>query len=175
MSDTCFYRILVAIETDATRFHGPNATRPSVLDQSDAEQLLAHVSADLKTLLPEIGACSLITGGALFDQTQVLQPDYPVFQALEDISIDKRADRFRPGLVSVGAEDGQMPVSALQPDKDIPPGLLQLLPVVVHGPRELVTGLGQAMEYRFLEEGQLSAHSAAWLQTAFAVTKPPSL
>jgi hypothetical protein len=69
----------------------------------------------------------------------------------------------------VGATDGNLPVSDLQPDADIPPSLLQLLPVVVHGPAELVEELGQAMEYRFLEEGQLSAHSAAWLQTAFDI------
>ena len=29
--------------------------------------------------------------------------------------------------------------------------------------------LGQAMEYRFLEEGQVSAHTAAWLERAFDV------
>ena len=170
MSDTSFYRILVAIETDATRFYGPNATRPAVLDQADSEQLLAHAAADLKSLLPEIGSCSLITSGALFDQTQILQPGYPVFRALESVSIDNREERFRPGLVSVGAEDGRMPVTALQPNPDIPPGLLQLLPLAVHGPATLVSELGQAMEYRFLEEGQLSAHSASWLQTAFGIS-----
>lgn len=170
VNDTAFYRILVAIETDATRFHGPDAIRPAVLGKADSEQLLAHLAADLSALLPEISSCSLIAAGALLDQTQVLRPLYPVFQALENVSIDHRADRFKPGLVSVGASDGHMPVAALQPDPGIPPGLLLLLPVVVHGPAGLVQTLGQDMEYRFLEEGQLSAHSAAWLQSAFGVT-----
>jgi hypothetical protein len=48
--------------------------------------------------------------------------------------------------------------------------LLQLLPVVVHGPAPLVEQLGQAMEYRLLEQGQLSPHAASWLQTAFRVS-----
>ena len=170
MGSTDFYRILVAIETDATRYYGPDAIRPAVLEKSDAEQLLAHVAADLKGLLPEISSCSLIAAGALFDQTQVLRPGYPVFQALEEVSIDNRQDRFKPGLISVGASGGRMPVAALQPEPEIPPGLLQLMPLSVHGPAEQVAALGQAMEYRFLEEGQLSAHSAAWLQTAFGVT-----
>lgn len=167
--DTAFYRALVAIETDATRYHGANASRPGTLGNSDAEQLLAHLAADLKSLLPEISNCSLIAAGALFDQTQILRPGFPVFSALEAVSTSSKPDRFKPGLVSIGSRDGKMPVETLQPLDDIPLGLLQLLPVAIHGPAELVAELGQAMEYRFLEEGQISAHSAAWLQTAFDI------
>ena len=143
--DTCFYRILVAIETDATRFYGANATRPNVLGASDSEQLLAHVAADLKALLPEISGCSLIVAGALFDQTQVLRPSYPVFTALESTSTSDNPDKFKPGLVSIAAQNGRMPDEDLQPLENIPLGLLQLLPVVVHGPAVLVSELGKLM------------------------------
>lgn len=168
--ETGFYRALVAIETDATRYYGASASRPGTLGTTDAEQLLAHLAADLKSLLPEISNCSLIAAGALFDQTQILRPGFPVFAALESVSTSRKADRFKPGLVSIGSSDGKMPVEDLQPLEDIPLGLLQLLPVTIHGPADLVEELGQAMEYRFLEEGQLSAHSAAWLETAFTVS-----
>ena len=169
MKETGFYRILAAIETDATRYYGPDAVRPAVLEKAEAEQMLAHVAADLTALLPDISSCSLITAGALFDQTQLLRPDFPAFEALEEVSLKNDAERFRPGLVSIGASEGQMPVTAMQPDAAIPPGLLQLLPIVVHGPAKTVEQLGQAMEYRFLEEGQLSAHTANWLQSAFDI------
>jgi hypothetical protein len=162
-----FYRALVAIETDATRYHGANATRPGLLGVTDAEQMLAHIAADIQNLLPEISNCSLIAAGALFDQTQILSPAYPVFSALEAVPA---SGGFKPGLVSIGAENGKMPVADLQPRTDIPLGLLQLLPLVIHGPSSLVEELGQAMEYRFMEEGQLSAHSAAWLETAFDIS-----
>jgi hypothetical protein len=167
---TGFYRILIAIETDATRFYGANASRPHLLTQNDSEQMLAHISSDLKSLLPEISRCSLIAVGALFDQTQVLRPSYPVFRALEAVSTNDKQVVFKPGLVSVGARDGEMPSPDLQPLLDIPLGLLQLLPVVIQGPKDLVNELGQAMEYRFMEEGQLSAHSSAWLETAFGIS-----
>ncbi len=78
--DTGFYRALIAIETDATRFYGANASRPKLLGTTDSEQLLSHIAADLKALLPDISNCSLIAAGALFDQTQVLRPSYPVFE-----------------------------------------------------------------------------------------------
>jgi hypothetical protein len=168
--DTSFYRILVAIETDATRFYGANATRPGVLGASDSEQLLAHVAADLKALFPEVSNCSLIVAGALFDQTQVLRPSYPVFRGLESASTGNQVDRFEPRLVSIAAQNGMMPNDDLQPLPDIPLGLLQLLPVIVQGPASLVSELGELMEYRFLEEGQISAHSAAWMETAFSVS-----
>ena len=168
--DTRFYRILVAIETDATRFYGANATRPEVLGASDSEQLLAHVAADLKALFPDISNCSLIVAGALYDQTQVLRPSYPAFSALESASTGSEADRFEPRLVSIAAKNGTMPYDELQPLPDIPLGLLQLLPVVIQGPENLVSELGELMEYRFLEEGQISAHSAAWMETAFSVS-----
>ncbi|MBT8048532.1 MAG: hypothetical protein HKN57_07805 [Xanthomonadales bacterium] len=164
-----FYRILVAIETDATRFYGPNASRPALLGATDSEQMLSHLSADLKALLPDISNCSLIAAGALFDQTQILRPSYPVFAALEAVSTSNDPEDFKPGLVSIGARDGKMPRADLQPLQDIPLGLLQLLPVVIHGPADLTAELGQAMEYRFMEEGQVSAHSAAWLEAAFGI------
>ena len=167
---TSFYRVLVAIETDATRFYGANAIRPGMLGPSDSEQLLAHLAADLKALFPEIANCSLIAAGALFDQTQVLRPSYPVFNALESASTSNRIDRFEPRLVSIAERNGLMPNKDLQPLSDIPLGLLQLLPVVVQGPADLVSELGQLMEFRFLEEGQISAHSAAWMESAFSIS-----
>jgi len=167
---TGVFRILAAVETDATRFYGVNASRPALLGASDSEQMLSHMASDLKSLFPEISRCNLIAPGALYDQTQILRPSYPVFRALESFSVKENPGGFKPGLISIGAQNGEMPSVDLQPGIDIPLGLLQLLPMVIEGPAELVAELGQAMEYRFLEEGQLSAHSAAWLETAFGVS-----
>jgi len=165
-----FHRILVAVETDATRYYGANASRPALLGPTDAEQLLAHLAADLQALLPEVSQCSLVAAGALYDQTQILRPGFPVFAALEAAAEQAGGEPFKPGLIGIGARDGRMPASDLEPFADIPLGLLQLLPVVIQGPPEPVKQLADMTEYRFLEEGQLSAHSAAWLQSAFGVS-----
>jgi len=170
MTELQYQRIVVAVETDATRYYGANASRPALLGASDAEQMLAHLAADLQTLLPEINQCRLVAAGALYDQTQILRPGYPVFAALESAAAQAGGDPFKPGLISIGARDGHMPASDLQPFSDIPLGLLQLLPVIIQGPRLRVEQLAALTEYRFLEEGQLSAHSAAWLQSAFGVS-----
>jgi hypothetical protein len=168
--DSQSYRILVAVETDAARYYGAQASRPAVLAPADAEQMLAHLAADLQSLLPAVRHCSLVAAGALFDQTQILRPAYPVYAALEAATGRGGAHAKGPALVSIGARDGRMPDTDLQPLADMPLGPLQILPIVVQGPREYMADLAEAMEYRFLEKGQLSAHSANWLQSAFDVT-----
>lgn len=162
------YPLLVAIETDATRYYGASASRPRLLSRAEADQLLAHMSADLAALLPGSSRCSLTAAGALFDQTQVLRPAYPVFTCLKS-ALQESSKGNGPRLLSIGAKDGLMPVPELQPEADIPLGLLQLLPLVLAGPAEDVAALGLEMEHCFLERGQLSPQSAQWLESAFAI------
>jgi len=163
--------ILVGIETDPTRYHGENASRPALLDRVAAEQVLAHVATDLGGMFPAINRCSLSMAGALFDQTQVLRPQLPVYAALKTLqqSANPGSD-FQPRMLSIGASGDEMPMQELQPFENIPLGLLQILPVLVSGPAELVDELAAEMEHRFLEQGQLSAHSAKGLESHFQVS-----
>ena len=133
-------RFLLAIETDATRYHGEHAARPRILADSDMPQLLAHLAADLEGLLPATRHCNIACGAALFDQTQVLRPGYPAFN---DFS--------------------------MQPEPEIPLGLLQLLPMTLDASEEILAPLALEMEHRFLEAGQVSAHTAKWLESAFEI------
>ncbi len=168
------YYILVAVETDSTLYHGENAVRPGTLGRSDAEQMLAHVAADLGSMIHGISQCSLVSVGALFDQTQLLRPGFPAFSALNELLTARHSDADHgaetPRLVSLGAENGSLPAGPLMPDPKIPIGPLQLLPILVRGPIERVAALGEDMEQRFMETGQLSAHSAGWLESAFGVS-----
>lgn len=168
MPESSSYQLLVAIETDATRYHGAKATRPGLLSKSDADQLLAHMSADLAALIPGISRCSMASAGALFDQTQLLRPAYPAFASLEKILLDSSRGQG-PRLVSIGADNGVMPTRELQPEPEIPLGILQVLPIVISGPADITAALGQEMEHIFLERGQLSPQSAKWLESAFDI------
>jgi len=162
---------LVGIETDPTRYHGENPGRPALLDKAAAEQVLAHVAVDLTAMLPAISRCAVTMAGALFDLTQILRPHYPVFGGLQELqqSSDPGSD-FQPRLLSIGADQGQMPVQELQPNETIPLGLLQILPLLVSGPTKLVDELAVEMEHRFFDQGQLSAHSAKGLESQFQVS-----
>ena len=163
--------ILVGIETDPTRYHGEHASRPSLLERAGAEQILAHVAADLTAMFPAVNRCTLSMAGALYDQTQILRPHLPVYAALETLqqSGNPGAD-FQARLLSIGASAGQMPLQELQPFENIPLGLLQILPLLITGPAENVDKLAEEMEHRFLEQGQASAHFAKALETLFKIS-----
>lgn len=163
------FPIVVAIESDATQFHGEHPRRPRLLDRSGAEQLLAHLSSDLAELLPAVAQCRLAMPGALFDQTQLLRPRLPVFAALESATEASVGDRFTPQLLSIGAQDGRMPSTDLQPESGIDPSTLQLLPLLVSADAAADGGWSDDMEHLFLERGQLSALSAQALQTGFGI------
>jgi hypothetical protein len=171
MTSILHRQILVGIETDPTRYHGEHASRPALLGKTAAEQVLAHISADLTAMFPAVNRCSLTMAGALFDQTQVLRPQLPVFSALETLQqASNPGSDFQARLLSIGASEGHMPLQDLQPFENIPLGLLQILPLLISGPAEEVTGLAAEMEHRFLESGQLSAHSAKALESQFQIS-----
>jgi hypothetical protein len=162
---------LVGVETDPTRYHGENPGRPALLDKAAAEQVLAHIATDLAALLPAIANCSISMAGALFDQTQILRPQFPVFAALKNLQQSSNpGSDFQSRLLSIGANAGQMPVGELQPIENIPLGLLQILPLLISGPAELIDTLAADMEHLFLDQGQLSAHTAKGLESHFRVS-----
>ena len=170
MTALSHYEVLVGMETDATIYHGQGAHNPRPLDKAGAEQLAAHLGADLAALIPEISKCTVTVAAGLYDQTQVLRPGFPMFSALGDFAESSgQADGFRPKLLSIGASGGQMPDPSLQPDPDIPASVLQLAPLLISGEESLVKELGNSMEHLFLEQGQLSPNTSMWLQQAFDI------
>ena len=162
--------LLVAVETDPLRYHGERPLRPTPCSAADAEQLLAHVAADLSKLFPAIHGLGLSGTGALYDQAQVLRPGWPLFAAMSDVARRrwKKAGEAT-GLLSIGTADGHLPREELVPDPALPPGMLQLLPLQLHGDPDQLAQLGEAMEHRFMEEGQLSPLSARAIEHAFGV------
>jgi len=95
------FAILVAIESDATRYRGDHAQRPRLLDASGAQQVLAHLASDLHALFPRHQHFTLSMPGALFDQTQVLRPGWPLFEALDALA--QASPAAGPSLLGIGA------------------------------------------------------------------------
>ena len=171
MASITHCQILVGIETDPTRYHGEHPQRPALLDRVAAEQVLAHVAADLTSLFPSINRCTLSMAGALYDQTQILRPGLPVYTALETLQQSSNpGEEFLPRVLSIGASNGQMPMESLQPYEEIPLGILQILPVLLTGPADLISELSEQMEHLFFEKGHMSAHSAKGLESHFKVS-----
>jgi hypothetical protein len=162
---TNYARILVTLETDPTRYHGEGARTPALPGRAACEQVLAHLVTDLERIFPDIRDFSIALGGSLYDQTQILRPRFPVFTALERALESPGATATLAVPVAASGDA----VGAEPPDPGIQPGLLQNLPLVVAGHGEKLDVLAEAMEHRFLEQGQLSAHSAKALEAHFGV------
>jgi hypothetical protein len=170
MSGISYTRILVAVETNTGRWHGEHPARPHLLEKTGAEQMLTHLSTDLAGLFPEVKSCALCMAGALYDQTQLLRPRYPVFAALEALlAASYKGREFQSRLLSLGASSGQMPEADLQPSAHSPLGILLTLPLVIGGPEDRIGLLSEAVEHQFIEAGQLSAHSARGLEAQFGI------
>ena len=170
MSELSHYPCLLAIETDATSFHGAGARLPKLPDKTAAEQLIAHIAADLEGLLPGIRGTTLSTCAAVYDQTQVLRPGYPLFDALQQLlEASYQGQSFQPRLTSFAAADGRMPHIGLQPAADIPLSMLVLIPALVSGEPDAISSLAYVMESRFMEHGQVSAGHAQWLAATFDI------
>jgi hypothetical protein len=163
------FPILVAIETDTERSAGKTGAGDTMLGQGDAEQMLAHLAADLGSLIKDIRHCHLAAAGVLFDQCQILRPGTPVFTALSDVPPRSAGKGTTPALTAIGSKDGVMSDPSLHPDQQIPRSPLRLLPILVSGSEEVMAHLSEEMEHRFLAEGQVSAHTASWLEAAFGI------
>ena len=171
MSSSRELPFLVAVETDPLRYHGEHPLQPAPLEASEAEQLLAHVAADLGRLFPAAQRFGLCGVGALYDQAQVLRPGWPLFRAMRDVARRRwKRQGDRTGLLSIGAADGHLPREELTPDPALPPGMLQLIALQLHGPAQELAALEDDMEHRFMEEGQLSPLTARAIERAFGVT-----
>ena len=161
--------LLVTIESDPSRYRGERPDEPRVLSKSAAEQLLAHLATDLANVFPEIEPCDLAMASSLFDQTQVLRPGYPIFAALSERIEHSRTSDSKRLRVAVDPKDESHPEPRLESDPSTPPAILQILPLCVEGPAEVMAVLEDDMEHRFLEQGQLSAHSAKSITAQFGI------
>jgi hypothetical protein len=63
-----------------------------------------------------------------------------------------------------------MPLQELQPLENIPAALLQLLPLLISGPGELVNGLSGKFKNHFPKAGKLPAQTARSLESQFQVS-----
>ncbi len=169
MVSTRHRHILLGLETDPTLYHGENAHRPALLDSGQAARVLAHIATDLAVFLPSSNRCTLSMAGALFDQAQVLRPRLPVFGALESLWQDAFERQTQDHYLAFGAEDQKMPRAELQPERDIVPGSLQLLPLLLSCPADDDAVEATDIDQLFAEHGQISRSTVNSLETHFQV------
>jgi hypothetical protein len=102
---------VVAVEVDLVK-DGGGRVEWQPLDREGARRIGEAIAPDLARLLPGVEALGLTLAGALYDQTQLLAPGWPVFDELAELYLESLGGTpFKPRLLSFGCADGAMPRS----------------------------------------------------------------
>ena len=89
---------VVAIEVDLAKDGGGRAEWQT-LDREGARRIGEAIAPDLARLLPGVEALGLTLAGALYDQTQLLAPGWPVFDELAELYLESLGGTpFKPPL-----------------------------------------------------------------------------
>lgn len=168
-SELRHYAGLLAIELDPQHID-PMGTPPAPLSVAAATALAGHLAKDLSPILGGIEHLGLILPGALYDQTEILRPGFPLFEALADLYRGSaRGSTFTPHLIALGADRGFFPVAAINPLRRPGSGPLLLLPFCFVGPADDIARLARVMEDSLLQNGQVSAATGEMVRQTFGL------
>ncbi len=160
---------VLALELDPNHAD-PAGVPPAPLDVIAATALAGHLAKDLDRILGGISHLGLILSGALYDQTEILQPGFPLVGALAELYRgSSRAAVFTPQLMALGTDRGFFPVAAINPLRRPGSGPLLLLPFCFVGHSHDIAGLARVMEDILLQSGEVSQATREAVQQVFGV------
>lgn len=164
------YAGLLAIELDPQQ---PDFTSvpPAPLNVAAATALARHLAKDLDRVLEGVSHLGLILPGALYDQTEVLRPGFPLTGVLARLYENSSCNQsFTPQLIALGTDHGSFPITAINPLRRPGSGPLLLLPFCFIGSSDAIGRLACVMEDTLLQSGDVSAATREAVQHAFGLT-----
>lgn len=165
--DFCSGLLCIELDSQSPQF---TAQAPALLTRDAANQLAGVVADDLQRLIEDgIAPAGLVLAGALYDQTDIFRPGFPLLTALADLM--RRAPRHNglpPPRLALGVSGERFPIAALNPQAQSTFGPLALLPFCLVGPGEVMDRLFVEMENN-LAQGEVSAATRAAVETLFNV------
>ncbi len=168
-SELRHYPGLLLIELDPHHAN-PTGIPPEPLTVAATSALAGHLAKDLEQILGGINHLGLILPGALYDQTEILQPGLPLLPALADVYGGSLQDGFVPQLIALGADEGLLPLAAINPQRRPGSGPLLLLPFCFIGSPDEISRLARRMEDNLLQNGEASPATREAVQQAFGLT-----
>jgi hypothetical protein len=174
----------VSVSPHSTAVHGPRShvtaliaveceipgTPPrTTLGRRTADVLADAVAHDLAIQVSEIRALDFVFVGALYDQAQLLRPGWPLHAALAEALDRLPRDPQASHVVSLGSHEGRLPLSALEPERDLLGSPMLVMPWLLAGPGEVIGAVGQRLERELLDHGLISAELALALGEAFGM------
>ena len=161
---------VLALELDF-QHADPAGVPPAPLDVAAATALAGHIAKDLDRILGGIQHVGLILPGALYDQTEILRPGFPLSGALAELyGGGSRSPLFTPQLIALGTDRGFFPIAAINPMRRPGSGPLLVLPFCFVGQADDIAGLARVMEDILLQSGEVSQATREAVQQRFGLT-----
>ncbi len=139
-----------------------------VLDRRHAERLVGELAADLAGHVPAVRALDFVAVGALYDQAQLLRPQWPLHAALAE-ALDRLPEAGGARVIALGAHEGRMPSAALEPEEALLGSPMLVVPCLLAGRPERAAEVGHQLETELLDRGLAGASLALALGDAFGV------
>lgn len=148
---------------------GPGVPAHPVLDRDEAERLVGMLAFDLARHAGAAAQLDLVAVGALYDQAQLLRPRWPLHAALAD-ALERLPPAQGTGrVIALGAHQGQLPSSMLEPDAGLYGSPMLVLPWLLAGPPATVAEVGRQLEHELLERGLADAALSMAVADAFGL------
>ncbi len=159
--------LTVEIEVNELERHGGRSPPP--LDRAGALKLMECVTTDLASILGDVEQFGFVLSGALYDQTELLRPGFPIADALETVfSGSMRGRGYRPQRIALGLDEGDaFPISTLNPERAKGAGPLLLVPFAFVGPVQEVRSFSENLERLLLHRGIVSQQTRSSTQQLF--------
>ena len=165
--DHCSAALILELDPAAPDF---SDIPPAPLDRSAAEQVASHIADDIRGLFGGIDKLGMVAAGALYDQTELLRPGFPLLDALRDIFRGTLSrGGFVPQLIALGTTSGRFPIAAITPQRRPGSGPLLVLPFVFVGRKLNIATLSSNMENALLQTGTVSEATITAVQHAFGL------
>lgn len=147
-----------------------NPIPPAPLDRDTAARVGGQIASDLNRILHGIHHLGMVVPGALYDQTELLRPGFPLLRTLEDLFRGARRNAdFTPQLIALGTDRDYFPIPELNPERRPGSGPLLLLPFTLVGRRRDILPVSTTLENTLLQQGEVSPDTREAVQSAFGL------
>lgn len=142
----------------------PSDDHRRTLERGHAQALADALASDLAKQLPDDGETVLVVGGVVLEPDALLQPNFPIYQALEQLAKPLIRDQgLHSSVLAIGAHQRQMPDDRLQPKQHRLMGQMALIPMVVITDVDRGPGIERDLETQLFESGSINPPARALL------------
>lgn len=160
MSDLINYKTDIKIETlpICMILELPHLAAPMrfIINKKHTQEIANEVSKLLCQTYPLLQQVSMIITGALYDQSQIIRPNFPIFKTLGDITHSgSQGHTFTPKCIAIGSDD-HFSVPVLNPEKK-QRGPLAILPILLLGEQSDIENLTYDLEETLMQDVKITA------------------